>query len=94
VLAWLRDQPVLSTLAVCVFSSSASRDDVERAYALGANAFIVKPPSLGERLEVARFLKQWLKCIRPPLAATEGLSAAQSAHARRSYHMRPDGLAP
>lgn len=94
VLAWLREQPVLRTLPVCVFSSSANREDIERAYALGVNAYIVKPPSLAARLEVARFVKQWLKCVRPPLATTEGLSAAQSAHARRNYGERPDGFAP
>lgn len=94
VLAWLREQPVLCTLPVFVFSSSANRNDIERAYALGANAFIVKPPSLAERLEVARFIKQWLKCTWPPLAATEGLHTAQTAHLGRNYGQGPCGLAP
>lgn len=94
VLAWLHEQPVLRTLPVCVFSSSANREDIERAYALGANAYIVKPPSLAERLEVARFFKQWLKCVRPPLATTEGLNTARSAHARRDYERCPGGLGP
>src|SRR5438067_12964024 len=44
VLKWMREQPVLRCLPVFVFSSSAHRTDVEQAYALGADGFIVKPP--------------------------------------------------
>jgi len=78
VLKWMREQPGLSTLPVIIFSSSAHRGEVERAYALGANAFIVKPPSTGDRTEVARFIKQWLRFSQPPLAALEGLAAARA----------------
>ena len=92
VLAWMRDQPVLCTVPVFVFSSSANRNDIEQAYALGANAFMVKPPSLGERLELARFLKQWLRLNQPPQACTEGYSAAQAAHAGRDFKQRPNAL--
>src|SRR5438445_8502073 len=43
VLQWLRAQPVLRCLPVVIFSSSPHRHDIERAYRLGANAFVVKP---------------------------------------------------
>lgn len=81
VLQWIRDQPVFCTLPVIVFSSSAHRSDVERAYTLGANAFIVKPPSTAQRRELARFFKEWLALNQPPLASTEGFQVAQSLHA-------------
>ena len=88
VLAWMRELPVLSTVPVIVFSSSANRRDIEQAYAQGANAFMVKPPSLGERLELARFIKQWLRFNQAPLACTEGYQAAQNAHADEDFHRR------
>jgi len=84
VLAWKREQQVIATLPVIVFSSSAHRDDVERAYALGANAFLVKPPSLGERLKLIGFMKQWLAFNQPPLACIEGFHSAQDSYARRA----------
>lgn len=85
VLRWRSEQPILRTLPVFVFSSSANRDDVEQAYTLGANGYIVKPPSLAERLNVARFIKQWLHLNRVPLVSAEGFAAAQLAHATRHY---------
>lgn len=42
VLEWLRNYPGLNRLLVVVFSASGSSEDVTRAYALGANAYIMK----------------------------------------------------
>lgn len=88
VLAWMRERPGLCAVPVIVFSSSANRNDIEQSYALGANGFLVKPPSLGERLELARFLKQWLRLNQPPLACTEGYHVAQEAHAGGDFKRR------
>jgi CheY-like chemotaxis protein len=43
VLEWLRAQPTLSRLPVVVLTSSAESSDVNRAYDLGANSYLVKP---------------------------------------------------
>jgi CheY-like chemotaxis protein len=43
VLEWLRNQPTLSRLPVVVLTSSAENSDVNRAYDLGANSYLVKP---------------------------------------------------
>jgi CheY-like chemotaxis protein len=83
VLQWIAQDPVLRCVPVIIFSSSAHREDIERAYALGANAFIVKPASTVQRAEVARFIKDWMHFNEPPLVTTEGFKAAQSAHAAR-----------
>jgi CheY-like chemotaxis protein len=77
VLQWLRAQPVLRCLPVMIFSSSAHRHDVERAFEIGANAFVVKPASTAERTEFCRFVKQWLHFNQLPLAASEGLRVAR-----------------
>src|SRR4051812_37277295 len=45
VLAWLREQHVLKRLPVVVLTSSRDRGDVDRAYDLGANSYLVKPVS-------------------------------------------------
>lgn len=68
-LQWLREQPWLTGLPVFIFSSSSHHRDVERAYALGASGFLVKPPSLRERAELAGFLKQWLALNQTPWQA-------------------------
>lgn len=43
VLAWLRQRPDIGLLPVVVLTSSAQGPDIERAYSLGANSYLVKP---------------------------------------------------
>lgn len=88
VLQWIRQQPALCTLPAFIFSSSGHHTDIEQAYYLGVNAYIIKPPSTAERTEVARFIRQWLRINRPPLVSTEGLRAAQDAHATGNFLRR------
>ena len=45
VLAWVRSQPEWHRLPVLVLSSSALEQDVQRAYDLTANTYLVKPPT-------------------------------------------------
>jgi len=61
VLAWVRGQASLRSLPVIVFTSSKERSDVSRAYAAGANSYVVKPSSLTGLIEVATaFRNYWL----------------------------------
>jgi|SRR5579859_5720000 len=46
VLRWVRSQPDLARLRVIVLTSSESIQDVNLAYRLGANSFLVKPMDL------------------------------------------------
>lgn len=86
VLKWLNEQPELRRLPVLVFTSSAHQKDVERAYDLGANAFVVKPSSISRRIELAKVIKGfWLDFNEPSLISTEGLEAA------RKVLNEPDG---
>src|SRR5512138_1243862 len=43
VLEWLRAKPGLKRLTVIILTASLREEDVERAFDLGANAFLVKP---------------------------------------------------
>jgi CheY-like chemotaxis protein len=45
VLAWLREQPLLTAIPVFILTTSRQLQDVQRAYALGAQAYFVKPMS-------------------------------------------------
>ncbi len=48
VLQWLRAQPGLKRLPVVVLTASALNSDINRAYDLGANSYLVKPVRLEE----------------------------------------------
>jgi len=43
VLAWIRGQPALRGLSVHVLTASVRATDVERAFELGANSYLIKP---------------------------------------------------
>jgi CheY-like chemotaxis protein len=74
VLSWIRRQPDLAALRVVVLTSSDRIQDVNRAYQLGANSFLVKPVDFEHFVEVTKALKgYWLwmtkapQISRPPL---------------------------
>src|SRR5438105_4313132 len=67
VLEWLRLQPGLRRLLVIVFTSSELPADVNRAFELGANSYLVKPTDFKKLEETARYLEEyWLKLNRCP----------------------------
>ncbi len=45
VLAWIRSQQAFESLVVIVLTSSYEASDLSRCYALGANSYLVKPPT-------------------------------------------------
>lgn len=70
VLAWLRARPGLGRLPVVVLTSSREQADVDRAYALGANAYFVKPGAFDALQElVGTLVRHWLVlCERPEVS--------------------------
>ena len=48
VLAWIRNQATFKRLLVVVFTSSKHDQDINRAYELGANSYLVKPVGFEE----------------------------------------------
>jgi len=67
VLEWIRQQPGLSNLRVVVLTSSENMRDVNRAYQLGANSFMVKPLDFQNFVEMSRFLTgYWLRMSEAP----------------------------
>lgn len=57
VLKWIREQKNLATIPVIVLTSSNQGDDIEAAYALGANSFLMKPPDAGKLTQMMVSLK-------------------------------------
>ena len=56
VLHWIRTNPQLSTLRVIVLTSSDDIRDVNHAYRLGANSFLVKPTDPTGFVELGNFI--------------------------------------
>lgn len=68
VLEWLRQQPKLKRLPVVVLTSSRENSDLNRAYDLGANSYLVKPVAFDGLLEMVRSLNQyWLILNEKPI---------------------------
>ena len=61
VLEWIRQQPELRQLRVYILSASSRVEDIERAYALGADSYLVKPINLAELTHLAKSLLAWLR---------------------------------
>jgi CheY-like chemotaxis protein len=68
VLEWVRQQPELKSLIVIILSSSIHEGDIQRAYELGANAFLVKPSSTETLADMCQALKGfWLTHNQSPV---------------------------
>ena len=62
VLAWIRRQRALETLVVIVLTSSNEPSDLNRCYALGANSYLVKPPTPEQLDDLTKAFKwYWLE---------------------------------
>lgn len=67
VLHWIRSDAKLRSLIVVVLTSSAETIDIDAAYRLGANSYLVKPPSSVALLDLTKNLKlYWLETNRSP----------------------------
>jgi CheY-like chemotaxis protein len=61
VLTWIRRQKDLDSLVVIVLTSSNEASDLSRCYALGANSYVVKPPTPEQLEDLAKAFKwYWL----------------------------------
>lgn len=74
VLAWLRGRPdTLKRLPVVVLTSSKQASDVNRAYELGANSYLVKPVAFDGLLELIRAVNgYWTRFNERPELSPSG----------------------
>jgi CheY-like chemotaxis protein len=69
VLAWIREQPRLRRLPVILLTSSSQTADINRAYDLGANSFLVKPPDLDSLTQLVKTVAHyWVQTNVRPVA--------------------------
>jgi len=67
VLQWIRSEPTLRTLRVIVLTSSEQINDVNEAYHLGANSFLVKPRDFSNFITLFKSLHSyWLRRDQSP----------------------------
>jgi CheY-like chemotaxis protein len=75
VLEWVRQQPAMKRLLIVVLTSSNLQADVDRAYELGANSYLVKPVEFDEMVHmIQRFEIYWAEINR--IATPQPSSAA------------------
>jgi CheY-like chemotaxis protein len=71
VLQWLRGDPDIKRLLVVVLTSSELQEDVDRAYELGANSYLVKPVEFDSMVTlIKRFEAYWTEINRTPTSPT------------------------
>ena len=67
VLRWIRQQPGLKTLRVIALTSSENSNQVNKAYELGVNSFLVKPMAFKNLVGMSKFLcDYWLQTDHAP----------------------------
>jgi CheY-like chemotaxis protein len=79
VLSWVRKNPNLKRLLVFIFTSSRHQEDVDHAYDLGANAFLVKPVGFERLIDELKALELWLSLNEKPSMPPANNSCAPPA---------------
>ena len=59
ILQWIRQRPDFRRLPVIVFTGSNAAGDVDKAYELGANSYLVKPGGFDALLELMKTFEQY-----------------------------------
>jgi CheY-like chemotaxis protein len=71
VLAWVRAQSGLKRLTIVVLSASTRAQDIEKAFDLGATAYLVKPRNLEALAEMIQALRDWVRVAQFPSLKTQ-----------------------
>lgn len=67
VLEWINQQPVLKRLLIVVLTSSRENSDLDRAYNLGANSYLVKPVNFQDFVKLIELVDTyWFNLNQPP----------------------------
>jgi CheY-like chemotaxis protein len=79
VLRWIREHEETSRIPVVMFTSSRERADIDRAYALGANAYLLKSVDQEQLVEALRRLRAfWMDLNLNPSGPTREITTAAS----------------
>jgi CheY-like chemotaxis protein len=65
-LAWIRDHPEFRVIPTIIMSASQLDSDVEKAYALGANTYMIKPSAFDDLAKIVKLAHEyWAVSIKP-----------------------------
>lgn len=65
-LTWIRDHPDYRVIPTIIMTASRLDADIEEAYTLGANTYMVKPPSLDELAKMVKLAHDyWSVSVKP-----------------------------
>lgn len=67
VLKTIKTHPKYNTIPIVVLTSSSDNKDIERAYKLGANSYIIKPVDFNKFVEVASHIELYWNVLNEPL---------------------------
>jgi CheY-like chemotaxis protein len=71
VLKHLKDSPIYRHVPVVILTTSESQDDIDRAYAMGANTFITKPINHQALIDLAEQIRlYWFTLAKIPTRRT------------------------
>lgn len=69
----IKGDPELRRVPIVVLTTSKAEEDIARAYALGANSFVIKPAYFSALVEAMKTLgKYWFETVALPPGRTEG----------------------
>jgi CheY-like chemotaxis protein len=71
VLSWIRKQPLLRRMVVIVLTASNHSAEINRAYELGANSYLVKPVELAALVEMAKGIASYWMALSVQPATSE-----------------------
>jgi len=65
-LTWIRDHPKYKVIPTIIMTSSKLEDDIKKAYSLGANTYMIKPPSLDQLAKMVKAAHEyWSMSVKP-----------------------------
>ncbi len=68
-LAWIREHPECRVIPTVIMTSSQQDVDIEKAYALGANTYFVKPTKFQDLVDLTASIQDyWRRGTRPGLS--------------------------
>jgi CheY-like chemotaxis protein len=92
VLRWIRQVSPYPTLRVVMLTSSELMRDVNTAYELGANSFLVKPLDFERFVEISQALSGywlWMDRVPSPPATPEEKAISDTEFIRRATQLAP-----
>jgi CheY-like chemotaxis protein len=86
VLKWIRHHPEVGNIPVVVFSGSELRDDIQQAYAVGADSYLVKPIGFNALVELVKNIDAaWIAGQPPRASLLAAREAGQTWHASADW---------